>query len=130
MKHTALFIFLSIITVASSQSNAEDTKSHDFTIGVSIPLTGDLAEYGSAVRNGIEFAKSRFHGEFEHIHLIFEDNRYDGKTSLTIFQKFQARNVALIYSWGERSLERCRVADKQIKDPSSCILAGSNISAT
>ena len=105
MKNFFCFVFYWLVSLTfigyCPQLLAEDKPAHVFRIGVSLPLTGDLAEYGSAVRNGIQLAQSRFPSKFQHLDLLYEDNRYDGKTALTILQKFRASNVDLIYSWGE-----------------------------
>ena len=70
-------------------------------IGIALPLTGDLAEYGVAVQNGIQLAASEYPERFAHLDLTFDDNRYDAKLAVTIFKKFQADGVNAIYSWGE-----------------------------
>lgn len=73
-----------------------------FKVGVSIPLSGVAAEYGVAARNGFELAK-RDHPElFENTRFIYEDNLYEAKAGVTIFNKFRTQDkVDLIYSWGE-----------------------------
>ncbi len=85
----------------AARISAEDHAAPLYQVGVSIPLTGDLAEYGAAVRNGIQIARSRLPSQFRHLKLIFEDNQYDAKIALTILQRFQRANIDLVYSWGE-----------------------------
>jgi ABC-type branched-subunit amino acid transport system substrate-binding protein len=84
-----------------SEAVPESTDPPSFKVGVSLPLTGDLAEYGAAVRNGIQLARSKFPNEFQRLSLDFEDNRYDAKTALAILSKFEGQKVDLVYSWGE-----------------------------
>lgn len=83
------------ITVASAESGASPK------VAIALPLTGDLAEYGVAVRNGIQLAVSEYPDRFAHIELIYEDNRYDAKLAVTIFKKLQASGINVLYSWGE-----------------------------
>ncbi len=80
---------------------AEDHRTPIYQVGVSLPLTGDLAEYGAAVRNGIEVARNKLPSEFEHLKLTFDDNQYDAKVALTVLQRFQSNKMDLVYSWGE-----------------------------
>jgi branched-chain amino acid transport system substrate-binding protein len=96
--HTTLLL---LIILFPSTGITEVQSQKTFTIGISLPLTGDLAEYGTAVRNGIQLAVNRFPTEFSKLDLRFEDNRYDAKTALTILQKFDRDKVDLVYSWGE-----------------------------
>ena len=84
-----------------SEAVSESADQQRFKVGVSLPLTGDLAEYGVAVRNGIELAQSKFPNEFRRLSLDFQDNRYDAKTALAILTQFEGQGVDLIYSWGE-----------------------------
>lgn len=94
---TLLAIFFSAIV------NAEIPAP--LKVGISIPLSGDLTEYGVAVKNGIELAQLDDGAGYKQVEFIFEDNRYDAKESVTIFNKFlEQHNVSLIYNWGEHPL--------------------------
>ena len=74
-------------------------------IGVSAPLTGELAEYGAAVRNGIELAKQKQPKQFASVRFVYGDNKYHAKDAVTVFTKLRAaEGVALIYNWGEPTL--------------------------
>ncbi len=74
-----------------------------FTIGVSAPLTGELAEYGEAVRNG--FLLSNSEQLNSPLRLIFEDNKYDAKESLSAYRSLvTVKGVDLLFSWGETPL--------------------------
>lgn len=70
-------------------------------IGVSLPLTGDVREYGLAVANGIEIAREKFPERFKKLRLSFEDNKYEASPAVAVFRKFQFSKVDLLYSWGE-----------------------------
>jgi ABC-type branched-subunit amino acid transport system substrate-binding protein len=93
-------------------ADSEDPPT--YKIGVSLPLSGDLAQYGIAVRNGINLARDRFPAKFKDIEFSYEDNRYDAKTSLSVLRKFQTKNVDLLYSWGEVPFNAiAKTADKE-----------------
>lgn len=56
-------------------------------VGVILPLTGGLAEYGSAIRNGIEMARSGNPEVFDKLDFTYEDDQYDGKLTIKSYQK-------------------------------------------
>jgi len=94
---------VSVILSALSLAYAEDSASvrQSFNVGVIIPLTGELAEYGTAIRNGFELASSKSQHKFSNIRFIYEDSRYDGKTAVSALQKLHSMNsVDLYYLWG------------------------------
>ena len=63
---------------------ADDTPP--VTIGVSTPLSGEVAANGQDVRDALLFANERFcSGKYR---FIIEDDRCDNKTGITIAQKF------------------------------------------
>ena len=75
-----------------------------FTVGVAVPLTGDLAAYGTAIQNG--FALSREDFPSSTVQMTFEDNRYDAKESLSAYRRLvDQKRVNLLFSWGETPLQ-------------------------
>jgi branched-chain amino acid transport system substrate-binding protein len=98
---TRCFASLAALIFSFNVIEAYSDNPPTYKIGVSLPLSGDLAQYGSAVRNGINLARARFPEKFKGIEFSYEDNRYDAKTSLSVLRKFQTKNVDLLYSWGE-----------------------------
>jgi ABC-type branched-subunit amino acid transport system substrate-binding protein len=78
-------------------------QAEPFTIGVSAPLTGELAEYGEAVRNGFLLSSTE-HADSP-LRFIFEDNKYDAKESLSSYRSLVTiQGVDLLFSWGETPL--------------------------
>jgi branched-chain amino acid transport system substrate-binding protein len=96
----AAFVTLMLaVGVLSSHVSAEP-----FTVGVALPLTGDIAAYGHAVRNG--FAMSTAESPSSKAQMRFEDNRYDARESLSAFRKLvDQQKVDLLFSWGETPLQ-------------------------
>jgi len=86
-----------------------------FKVGVSLPLTGPLAEYGEAVRNGIDLAIEDQPGLRNKIKFIYEDNSYDAKKAVGTLQKlvdFDGVNLLLV--WGnEPALSVAPVAEQR-----------------
>ena len=61
-------------------------REHTVTVGVMLPLTGDLAMYGVAIKNGIDLAYAGSNNQ-DHIRLIFEDDMGDARTSTSAVNK-------------------------------------------
>lgn len=94
------YIFTLILFVVQL-THADAQQQKPFKIGIILPLTGALAEYGVAAKNGFEMAKQENSEVFKNIELIYDDSQYDGKKTLTSFQKFKVtENVSLLYVWG------------------------------
>lgn len=72
-----------------------------YRIGVSLPLTGDLAEYGSAVQNGISLARGKFPSKLSNVEFLYEDNRYEARASVDALKKLQTNSIDILFSWGE-----------------------------
>lgn len=93
-----LLVFLAFGT--PHQANADP-----FIVGVSIPLTGDVASAGTAVSNGIVLAGERLPDVTRRVQFVFEDNRYEARQSITAFRSLvDTHHVRAIYNWGEPPL--------------------------
>ncbi len=93
---TLLFVFI------SCQSEGRNlTTPAEFKVGLILPLSGSLAEYGVAVKNSFELAKKTNPEKFSQIKLFYEDSAYQGTQAVAAFQKLVNQNkVNLIYNWG------------------------------
>lgn len=108
-----LFCFIAVFAASISSLSAE-TK-----IGVSAPLSGDLAEYGTAVRQGIELAKEQGEASFDSIQFIYEDNKYDSAASVSALNKLtQIDQVQILFQWGELPLHATADTMERLKLPS------------
>jgi len=69
-------------------------------IGVIAPMTGPLAEFGIALKNGLILA-SEESNNVNYIKFYFEDSQYDGTKAISGYQKLVTINdVDLVLSWG------------------------------
>ncbi len=94
----ALSLF--IVSVALEVAAEPNTRSV-FKVGAIIPLSGPLADYGDAVKNGFELARRDNPDFFNTVEFVYEDSKYDGKTSLSAFNALLARgDINLYYVWG------------------------------
>jgi ABC-type branched-subunit amino acid transport system substrate-binding protein len=88
---------LSIIFI--SLLNIHNAYAEPFKVGVILPLSGPVAPFGEAAKSGLEMSgKENTESVIEY---IFEDSRYDPKTSITAFNKLSDIDKPnLIISWG------------------------------
>jgi branched-chain amino acid transport system substrate-binding protein len=87
-----------VILIFVAPASAENKK---FKIGISIPLTGALAEYGVAIKNGMAMALGDEPENFKNIEFVYEDNEYQPKTAVTVFNKsLDLDKVDLTFIWG------------------------------
>lgn len=107
----ALFVLL--VVIISSPALAEVPPT---TVGVILPLSGEVASMGQAFRRGLDlFVKDYPQSS---IKLVFEDHRYDGKSALSALHKLrQVDKVALEIVWGNMPGDSCAPVAEQEKIP-------------
>ena len=89
-----LYILLAILV-------SFNVYAEKFKIGVILPLSGPTADYGEAVKNGIELAKEKNKDKFKNIEFIYEDAMYKGNLAVQAFKKLVKINkVDIVYAWG------------------------------
>ncbi len=70
-------------------------------VGIATPLSGPLAEYGVAMRNGIDLARRESPEIDSRCDFTIEDSKYDSSTAITIFQKLvSTAHFHVVYNWG------------------------------
>jgi branched-chain amino acid transport system substrate-binding protein len=107
MKKKMIWVFVAMIVVVAAYIftvNNKDVSTENGTvkIGIIAPLTGPLAEYGEAFKNGITLAQDK--NKKSKIVFIFEDSSEDPKKAISAFYKLRDQdNVNLIFNWGAAS---------------------------
>lgn len=105
MIRVAFRLVLLIVMTALAGTQSAWSQDH-FRIGVIAPLSGALAEYGLAARNGIELARTEHSELFSNIDFIYEDSQWDAKTAVSAFNQLRdSQRVSLIYNWGNPTTE-------------------------
>lgn len=95
-------LVLSAFLVIAAPAAADDT----FQVGLTLPLSGALAEYGQAAKNGVELARTQHPENFQKVSFIYEDSQWDAKTAVSAFNKLRSiEKVSLIYNWGNPTTE-------------------------
>jgi len=90
MKKTWLIISIAFILVLISIIILIQTRKEPevIEIGVILPLTGDAAIYGSAIKKGIELALSELNlNEKKSLYIIYEDSEADPEKAVSAVQK-------------------------------------------
>ncbi len=96
MKFLVLMVFCFSQFVVATKAHSDSKK-----FGIILPLTGALAEYGVASKNGFELARKDHPELFSGIDFVYEDSQYDPKLSISAYRKLRNnKEVKLIYSWG------------------------------
>ena len=70
MLRTARFVVICAVLLVSAVAQAESTAK----VGLVLPLTGAIAEYGIATRNGIELARTERGDLFKSVQFAYEDS--------------------------------------------------------
>jgi branched-chain amino acid transport system substrate-binding protein len=87
MKRMTL-IFLALILIISCSQN----KKEKIEIGVILPLTGEVATYGQAVKKGIDMA-IEVYDTLNNFKIIYEDSRAEKKTAINAIEKLNVQEV-------------------------------------
>ena len=100
-----IILALLLLPLASQQATADETtKSTNaplFKIGFIVSLTGPLASFGEAIRNGVTLALEDEPSIQRTLEPVFEDSKYDSKTSVSNFQKLRSVDrVNALYVFG------------------------------
>jgi len=94
MKKVGIILGIIIVVALAIGLIATHTKKEpeEIKIGVSLPLTGEVASYGTRAQRGIEIAVDEINAlggiKGKKLKVIFQDDRNDPKTGVSILTKF------------------------------------------
>lgn len=112
-----------LLVFMSTTVNAAPLK-----VGIIVPLSGPLAIYGVATRQGIELAVNEDPAAFKDIEFLYEDSQYDGKASISAFRKLtQHDRINVMYVWGTLPTEVIAPLSKTAKIPTILFTVDGNI---
>ena len=98
------FLLLLAATIQSSPSLVQAQVASNYIpvkIGLALPLSGPLSEYGVAARNGVDLARSDSPELFTNLSFIVEDHLYDNRSAIAACSKLlELDKVDLLYLWG------------------------------
>jgi ABC-type branched-subunit amino acid transport system substrate-binding protein len=84
-------------TISAESDPAKDA----LRVAVVVPLSGPVAEYGRALKNGLILAQEEHPQLLAALRITFEDSRYDNQSAVSIVNKVAGEKSAdLMYLWG------------------------------
>lgn len=95
---TSLTKICSAILVLVSFFIAPTLVAEPFKVGVIVPLSGPLAEYGMAIVNGITLAKEQYPEKLKSRDFSIEDSAYKTTQALAAFNKFHVSGEWVLYT--------------------------------
>ncbi len=98
-KVIGIIVIIVCLGVFIVHTNTEPREK--IVLGFTAPLSGPLAEYGEAFRNGVIMAQEELGEASEKFDIVFEDTQYDPKLALSAFKKLTDVNHAqIVMDWG------------------------------
>lgn len=92
---------LLLLLILWAPSQVIQAEISELKVGVILPLSGPLADFGTAIRNGIELYQSEHPDSVSKIAYIYEDDQYDAKNSITAYRKLATIDkVDMFFSFG------------------------------
>lgn len=117
------------VLLAPFHISAQKKKPASFDVGLILPLSGPLAEYGAAFRNGAAMAREDRPELFERVRFIIEDSKYDAKAAVSAFNKLrQVNDVSLIFVWGNPTSEAVGPLAERYKLPTIASVMNPSVS--
>ena len=96
------FFILILLVSAILTINKNKSEIGEIRIGIIAPLSGPLAEYGEAFKNGVIMATEQ--NPKTNVSFFFEDSSEDPKKAISAFYKLKDQNgVNVIFNWGAAS---------------------------
>ena len=79
------------------------SNNRKLNVGLSLPLSGAVAQYGSATRNGVELARMELPFLSERVNFIYNDNAFDPKKAISWFTRVHSSSeVDVAFVWGSQ----------------------------
>jgi ABC-type branched-subunit amino acid transport system substrate-binding protein len=103
MRNLPLVLTIAFLSLSGARAYAAPSSTSD--IGMIVPLTGFVAEYGVAVRNGVELYKSDNPEKCRGVNFLWDDAQYDGPKTVSAFRSFLTKRTRLQYVWGSAPAE-------------------------
>ena len=102
MKKLLLVILALTVFVLScgNKSTTSGSAGASIKIGVIAPLTGDVAQYGVAVKEGVEMKVAEINAaggiNGKKIELVISDSKGDSQEAVNIFKKMMMHSILMI----------------------------------
>lgn len=98
--------------------NGHAADNAPFTVGFSIALSGPVAQYGTAIKNGSQLFLKEHPEVASKLRFIFEDDKYDPKTTISVFNRLHALDkIDLLFVFGIAPSEAISPIAERVKFP-------------
>lgn len=117
MKKIIILVVIIILILIVSLSGSRNDNSEAVKIGVLTPLSGPIAIAGEVQKNSIDMAIEDLKSSginLDQYEIIYEDSKYDPKTSLSGYEALKLRGVKIIIADGSPVVAAIR--EKAVKD--------------
>lgn len=88
--HQMIRILTIFFTLFISLTASLATPKSPIRVGYILPLSGPLADFGIAIKNGVELARRDYPEIKKVFEPIYEDSKYDTRSAITAFQKLKS----------------------------------------
>jgi len=82
-----LLVIAIVLNACNSGNNSSQNNVNKIKVGIVLPLTGDLANYGVDAKNGIDYAYLKLGKDTAKYELIFEDTKAETKSAVMAINK-------------------------------------------
>jgi len=114
-----LFIVISVVAMIAG------AEASPRRVGLTLPLSGGLAAYGSAFRQGLQLFQEEHPDYVRKVSFILDDSQYDGSKVVSSVRKLASVDkVDLIYVWGASPGEVAAPLAQQLKTPMLALTVG------
>ncbi len=96
----SLLICLSFVATINNALANDTTTESKLKVGVIVPLSGAVAEYGIAIRNGLTLAIEDNQNLASNCDFVYEDSEYSSSKAVSSFEKLAATGTKLVYAFG------------------------------
>ncbi len=121
---------LALLLVVPAPARGDESRAVPaFTVGAILPLTGALAEYGVAWKNGVEAAAEDRPDTVRRIRFVYEDSHYDATAAVSAFSKLtQEGTIDLVFVWGNPTWEAVAPLAEEQRVPMLAVVMNPSVS--
>jgi len=109
-------VFATFVSSANADPIEVPSCDRQFCVGMVLPLSGPVSEYGTAIRNGVSMAQDARPERFKTIRFLYEDSEYKPAKSVSSFKKLvELDRAQLVYTFGGSVSEVVAPIGQQLK---------------
>lgn len=126
-RNALVLIFYCFLNYFDLKGTLAENSSRTIQLGIIVPLSGHLTEYGTAVQNAFKLAELDHPADFKSLSISYEDSQSDPKIALSAFQKLVSSSQDAIFLWGNAPTEAIAPIAESRKVPLIAMSIGPNV---